>query len=111
MSIKTLSSASVNEKKVFFQKYKILRNKVTSTIRKEGIDHNNNRVMEANNESELWKIANEVTSSRPENIWKIVFFLRINVTELYWDRTSSVPSLSSFCDWIRVRVFDLELCL
>ena len=27
------------------------------------------------------------------------------------DRTSSMPSLSSVCYWIRVRAFDLEFCL
>ena len=52
-------------------KYKTLRNKVTSGIRKENIDFNNNRVNEANNESELWKIVNEVSNPKKENQWKI----------------------------------------
>ena len=34
----------------------------------------------------------------------------MNVTDGHVDRTSSVPSLSSFWRWIRVRVFDLEYC-
>ena len=33
-----LKSASINEKKVLLQKYKALRNKVTSTIGKENLD-------------------------------------------------------------------------
>ena len=51
--------------------FNILRNRVTSQIRKENIDHNNNRVMEAKNEGEIWKIANEVTSPKQDNVWKI----------------------------------------
>ena len=53
------------------QKYNKLRNEVTSQIRKENINFNNNRVAEAYNESELWKIANEVTNPRKSNGWKV----------------------------------------
>ena len=51
-----------SEKAVLMKKYKSLRNAVTNLIRKENIEHNNNRVEEAKNEAELWKIANEVIS-------------------------------------------------
>jgi hypothetical protein len=44
---------------------------VTTQIRKENLDHNNNRVEEAKTESELWKITKEVTESKSENGWKI----------------------------------------
>ena len=48
-----------------------MRNKVTSKIRKETVDFNNNRVAEANNESELWKIAKEVTNPQKISEWSI----------------------------------------
>ena len=66
-----ISYASTQEKKVLQQKYNILRNKVTSKIRQENIDFNNNRVEEAGNESELWKVANETISPKKDNQWKI----------------------------------------
>ena len=45
------------------KKYKCLRNKVTQQIRKENQDFNNNRIKEAECESELWKVANDVIKS------------------------------------------------
>ena len=44
---------------------------MTSQIRKENIDHNNNRVKEANSESEIWKIVNEVNKPKNENEWNM----------------------------------------
>ena len=66
-----LKSASSKEKPVLLQKYKVLRNKVTQTIRKQNIDFNNNRVEEAENEGELWKIAKEVTNPKSNSEWKL----------------------------------------
>ena len=66
-----IKTAQAAQKSVMQQKYKILRNKVTSSIRKENIDYNNKRIIKAENESELWKITNEVTNPRKENEWKI----------------------------------------
>ena len=51
--------------------YKTLRNKVTSKIRKDNVDFNNNRVKEAKNESELWKIAKEVSNPKKVSEWTI----------------------------------------
>ena len=59
-----IKNASSDEKKILHSKYKALRNKVTRNIREENIDFNNNRVNMAKNESELWKIANEVTNPK-----------------------------------------------
>ena len=56
------------EKSILHSKYKALR-KVTRNIRQENVDFNNNRVNEANNESDLWKIANEVTNPKKASEW------------------------------------------
>jgi len=67
-----IKKAKGQEKKNLLQQYKILRNKVTSEIRKENINYNNNRIKEANNESELWRVANEVLNPKKENDLKII---------------------------------------
>ena len=68
-----IQKASGREKKVLLQKYKTLRNKVTGKIRKEHIDYNNNRIEEADNERELWNVANDVLNPKKENEWNILF--------------------------------------
>ena len=67
----SVSKASTKEKPTLQKQYKALRNKVTNQIRKENIDFNNNRIENANNEGELWKIANEVMNPKGEVSWKI----------------------------------------
>ena len=62
-----IKSADGGEKVVLLQKYRTLRNKVTSQIRRENIDFNNNRIEAADNEGELWKVTNEVLNPRKEN--------------------------------------------
>ena len=52
-------------------KYKKLRNQVNCKIRKETIQHNENRVAKANNELEVWKIVNEVVKLKQENEWSL----------------------------------------
>ena len=66
-----IGNASTKEKQTLNKQYKALRNRVTSQIRKENIDFNNNRIENANSEGELWKIANEVMNPRGEVSWKI----------------------------------------
>ena len=44
---------------------------MTHNIREENIDFNNNRISEAKNKSELWKIANEVTNPKKASEWSI----------------------------------------
>ena len=66
-----VSKASTKEKGVLLQQYKALRNQVTSKIRKENIDYNNNRIEEAKNEKELWTVANDVLNPRKESKWNI----------------------------------------
>ena len=81
---KAIKSAGNQEKLILQKKYKLLRNKVTTQIRKENIEHNNNRVEEAKTESELWKITKEVTESKSENGWKI------NINEVPTDDESII---------------------
>ena len=67
----SISQASSIEKQTLQKQYKALRNRVTSQIRKENIDFNNNRIENASNEGELWKVAKEVMDPRSEVSWKI----------------------------------------
>ena len=56
-----------NQERITLQtQYRTLRNKVTSQIRKENIEFNNKKIEEANNEKELWNIANDVLNPRKE---------------------------------------------
>ena len=68
----SIQQATGVEKQVWLQQYKTLRNKVTAKIRKENIDHNNNRIEEANNEKELWNVANDVLNPKKANNWNII---------------------------------------
>jgi hypothetical protein len=67
----SINKATPKEKQTLQKQYKALRNRVTSQIRKENIDFNNNRIENANNEGKLWKIANEVMNPKSETSWKI----------------------------------------
>ena len=54
-----IKSSTKNEKILWNTKYKKLRNAVTSSIRKDIIDHNNNRIDNASDENEVWKVTKE----------------------------------------------------
>ena len=62
---------SGNERHIAHQKYKTLRNRVTSAIRYDTIKHNDKRVEEAENENEVWKIIKESTAQNGEKKWKL----------------------------------------
>ena len=55
-----IKNSNNSEKIVLNEKYKSPRNKVTSQIRKENLEYNNNRIRESKSESELWKNTNDV---------------------------------------------------
>ena len=76
-----IKSASVQQKGVLLQQYKAFRNKVTSKIRKENVDFNNNRIEKAANERELWQVANDVLNPKKENDWKVINKDGTQVTE------------------------------
>ena len=54
---------------------------MTGKIRKENIDYNNNRIEEANNERELWNVANDVLNPKKENDWNVPNEKGDNITE------------------------------
>ena len=62
---------SPNEKKILHEKYKKLRNKVTNEIRKDTIRNNCERIEKADNEKEMWKIVNEVTKPKEDQVWRL----------------------------------------
>ena len=49
---------------IALQKYKTLRNRVTNQIRNEVRAANGKRVDEATNESEYWKVVNDITKAK-----------------------------------------------
>ena len=69
-----LINSDKKEKEVLNQKYRVLRNKVTSQIRKDNLDFNNNKIKEAKSEGELWRIANDVIKPNKQSTIK----LRVN---------------------------------
>ena len=54
------------------EKYKKLRNKVNSQIRKDNIYYNNERIKKANDENEIWKVAKEITNPRNVSSWSML---------------------------------------
>ena len=66
-----ISKANNQQKTVLMKKYKILRNKTTASIRKDSLNHNQDRIDNAKNEKEIWNIVNDVTNPRKEVKWKL----------------------------------------
>ena len=64
-----IKGAGPTEKQILFEKYKKLRNKVNSQIRKDNIYYNNERIKKADNENEIWKVAQEITNPKNSNEW------------------------------------------
>ena len=77
----SIHAASGKEKQVLLLQYRLLRNRVTSKIRKENIEYNNKRIEEACNEKEIWNVANEVINPRRENEWNILNKDGENITD------------------------------
>ena len=51
---------SESQKKILLKKYKVIRNQANSSLRKDSVDFNNNRVVNAKDENEVWKVVNEI---------------------------------------------------
>ena len=47
--------------------------KVNSKIRKDSTNFNNNRIDEAGDENEVWKITKDIINPQTETEWSIVF--------------------------------------
>ena len=59
------------EKKALLKKYRKLRNEATNKIRKDVKEVSGARIAEANSESEIWKIVNDITKPREDQRWSI----------------------------------------
>ena len=62
---------TTGDKWIALQKYKTLRNRVTTQVRNEVKAANGKRIAEATNESEYWKVVNDVTKAKSEMKWKL----------------------------------------
>ena len=57
---KKMKDATHSEKVILHEKFKRLRNKVNSELKKDTIRNNNERIDKANDENEVWKIVKEI---------------------------------------------------
>ena len=64
---KNIKSSTGYEKQVWNEKYKKLRNKVNYSIKRDTIDHNNNRIDKAKDENEVWKVTKDIINPMKEN--------------------------------------------
>ena len=62
---------TTGDKWIALQKYKTLRNRVTNQIRNEVRAANRKRVDDSTNESEYWKVVNDITNAKTETKWKL----------------------------------------
>ena len=65
---KMVQKAEKSEKQIWNEKYKKLRNVVNARIKKENYDHNNNKIDNAKNENEVWKITNDIINPTKEKV-------------------------------------------
>ena len=66
-----IKNAHKSEKIIILEKYKKLRNKVNIQIRKDNIYFNNEKIRKANNENEIWKVAQEITCPKNATEWSM----------------------------------------
>ena len=66
-----MNTANKTERTILLIQYKKIRNNVNKRVRQETIEHNNNRVKEANNENEIWNIVKEVSVPKNESQWEL----------------------------------------
>ena len=66
-----ISKAGIKEKPTLQAKYRLLRNKVTSKIRKNDVRFNEDRIKFAKDENEIWNVVNDVISPNKKQAWKI----------------------------------------
>ena len=64
---RSMSKATPSDKKQIQAKYKQLRNRVTNQIRNETIHRNGERIAEAKNEGETWRVVNEIIKPKSES--------------------------------------------
>ena len=69
---KSISKARPEDRPTIQTKYKHLRNRVTNQIRRDTLHQNGERIARAENESESWKIVNEIIKPRTNNTITII---------------------------------------
>jgi hypothetical protein len=69
---KSINQASAEEKKILHLKYKKTRNRVTNLIRQDNLKYSEERIENAKDENEIWKVVNEITKPREETTWKLI---------------------------------------
>jgi hypothetical protein len=73
-SIKTKTGV---EKAVQHTKYKKLRNRVNSELKKDNLRFNSERVREANDENEIWKVVKDVTNPKSNSTIRLLEEVKI----------------------------------
>ena len=64
---RSIKKTNISEKPLVQAKYKQLRNRVVNQIRKDTIQRNGERIAEAKNEGETWKVVNEIIKPKSES--------------------------------------------
>ena len=67
----SIHKASPSERPILLKKYKIIRNKVIASIRKDSLKFDEERISKANDEKELWNVVREVTNPKKNNEWTL----------------------------------------
>ena len=97
---KMVQKADNIEKIIWNEKYKKLRNMVTARIRKENYDHNNNRIDNAKDEQEVWKVTNDIINPNNENSWSI------NINNVMTTDTCKIAN--AFNNFFAEKIIDLK---
>ena len=58
--------------KIQHLKFKKLRNRVNSLIKKDVIQFNDNRIENAKDEKEIWKVVKEITTTKSSSNWSLI---------------------------------------
>ena len=68
---KKMKGASTSERQILHVKYKMLRNKVNSEIRKDNVNFNSERIKQAKDENEIWKVVSDITKPNADHTWNM----------------------------------------
>ena len=68
---KKMKGASPSERQVLHSKYKMLRNKVNSALKKDSVNFNSDRIKQAKDENEIWNVVSDITKPNAEHTWNM----------------------------------------
>ena len=75
-----MKKVSHTERVILHAKFKRLRNKVNSELKKDTINNNNVRIDKANDENEVWKVVKEISNpNRNNNINAIFLIIKVTI--------------------------------